>query len=92
MKSIDKAQHQGVIQLPPSYAALLEDIKERIRTAQVKAAVASSRELIGMYWYVGKSIVERQKVEGWGRSVVERLSSDLQKTFPGMAGFSPLNV
>ncbi len=92
MKSIDKAQHQGVIQLPPSYAALLEDIKERIRTAQVKAAVASSRELIGMYWYVGKSIVERQHKDGWGNAVVDKLAADLQRAFPGMEGFSPRNV
>ena len=92
MKSQDRDQQQGVAQLPPSYAAVLEDIKKHIRTAQFRAASASSRELIELYWYIGRSIVERQKVEGWGRSIVERLASDLQKTFPGMAGFSPLNV
>jgi hypothetical protein len=48
--------------------------------------------LIELYWYIGRSTVERQKAEGWGRSIVERLASDLQKTFPGMAGFSPLNA
>lgn len=92
MKSQDRNQQQGVAQLPPSYAAVLEDIKKHIRTAQFRAASASSRELIELYWYIGRSIVERQKVEGWGRSIVERLASDLQKTSPGMAGFSSLNV
>jgi hypothetical protein len=92
MKSQDRNQQQGVAQLPPSYAAVLEDIKKHIRTAQFRAASASSRELIELYRYIGRSIVERQKVEGWGRSIVERLASDLQKTSPGMAGFSSLNV
>jgi len=92
MKSQDRDQRQEIASLPPGYAAVLEDIKKHIRTAQFRAASASSRELIELYWYIGRSIVERQKAEGWGRSIVERLASDLQKTFPGMAGFSPLNV
>ena len=78
--------------MPKDYAAVLEDIKKHVRTAQLRAVSASSRELIELYWYIGRSIVERQKLEGWGRSVVERLASDLQKAFPGIAGFSPLNV
>ncbi|HOC91716.1 MAG TPA: PDDEXK nuclease domain-containing protein [bacterium] len=45
-----------------------------------------------MYWDIGKSIVERQKAEGWGRSVVERLAADLQREFPGMGGFSSANI
>jgi predicted nuclease of restriction endonuclease-like (RecB) superfamily len=92
MKPLDRGEQQGFAQLPSSYAALLEDIKERIRRAHLRAAAASSRELIGLYWYIGKSIVDRQRGDGWGRSVVERLALDLQKTFPGVAGFSPLNV
>jgi predicted nuclease of restriction endonuclease-like (RecB) superfamily len=92
MKSQDRNQQQGIALLPKDYAAVLEDIKKHVRTAQLRAVSASSRELIELYWYIGRSIVERQKSEGWGRSVVERLASDLQKAFPGIAGFSPLNV
>ncbi len=78
--------------LPASYAALLNDLKGRIRTAQVKAVLAVNRELIGLYWDIGRAIVERQKAEGWGKSIVNRLAADLQKEFPGESGFSPGNV
>jgi len=77
---------------PVGYGELLEDLKARIRAAQVKAALSVNRELIALYWHVGRSIVERQRAEGWGRSIVDRLAKDLQQEFPGMAGFSPRNV
>ncbi len=72
-----------------SYAALLNDLKGRIRTAQVKANLAVNRVLLGLYWDIGQTIVERQKSEGWGKSIVDRLGADLQKEFPGESGFSP---
>lgn len=79
-------------QLPSSYATVLEDIKHRIRTAQIKAFLSVNRELIRLYWDVGRIIVERQRNEGWGKSVVERLATDIQQEFPGVSGFSPQNV
>jgi hypothetical protein len=51
-----------------------------------------NRELIALYWDIGRRIVERQEREGWGKSVVDRLAGDLQKAFPGIRGFSPGNV
>ena len=68
---------------PASYAALLHELKGRIRTAQVKAALAVNRELIGLYWDIGRAIVERQKAEGWGQAIIDRLSSrpELLSTF-----------
>lgn len=83
---------QPVSSLPASYAAFLEDLKACIRAAQVKAALSVNRELIALYWHVGKSIVERQRMEGWGKSVVERLARDLQAEFPGVEGFSQSNI
>jgi predicted nuclease of restriction endonuclease-like (RecB) superfamily len=83
---------QPVSSLPASYAAFLEDLKARIRAAQVKAALSVNRELIALYWHVGKSIVERQRMEGWGKSVVERLARDLQAEFSGVEGFSQSNI
>jgi predicted nuclease of restriction endonuclease-like (RecB) superfamily len=79
---------------PPiaGYAALLDELKARIRAAQVKAALSVNRELILLYWDIGKSIVERQRKEGWGKSVVERFARDLQAEFPGISGFSPQNM
>jgi hypothetical protein len=78
--------------LPASYAALLNDLKGRIRAAQVKAVLAVNREMIGLYWDIGRSIVERQQAKGWGKSVVDRLAADIQKEFPGESGFSPRNI
>src|ERR1700761_9182479 len=78
--------------LPADYNSLLIDIKNRIRTAQIRASLSVNRELIQLYWDIGHLIVERQRVQGWGKSVVERLAADIQKGFPGMRGFSPQNI
>ncbi len=78
--------------LPTTYAPLLADLKARVRVAQVKAAVAVNRELILLYWHIGREILRAQKAEGWGAKVVERLAKDLAAEFPEMGGFSPLNL
>ena len=79
---------------PPrdSYLALLGEIKERIRSAQYAALRAVNRELINLYWDIGRLIVERQSGQTWGRSVVQNLAKDLQVEFPGVAGFSAPNL
>jgi predicted nuclease of restriction endonuclease-like (RecB) superfamily len=81
-----------VTALPADYPAVLEELKRRIRTVQLRAAVSVNRELIALHWHIGKSIAERQRSEGWGKSVANRLAKDLQGEFPGMAGFSPSNI
>lgn len=78
--------------LPAGYGPFLADLKSRIRSAQIRASLASNRELIQLYWDTGKGIVQRQKTEGWGSSVIERLAFDLQQEFPGIEGFSSRNV
>jgi len=74
------------------YADFLDGLKQRIRTAQVKAALAVNRELVLLYWQIGREIVERQQVEGWGSKVIERLAKDLKREFPDMKGFSRSNL
>ena len=64
------------------YARFLNQVKERIRSAQYEALKAVNRELIRLYWDLGKMIVERQEKQGWGKAVVETLARDLQKEFP----------
>ena len=92
-KAVSKrAGASGPLAIPASYPAFLEAIKERIRETRIKAALAANSEMIGLYWHIGKSIVERQRKEGWGKSIVECLASDLQREFPGVGGFSPQNV
>jgi len=78
--------------LPPAYAEFLRSVKERIRTAQVRAAVAVNQELVQLYWGIGKEILARQNSEGWGTKVIDKLSKDLHSEFPEMQGFSPRNL
>jgi len=78
--------------LTSGYDALLGEIKERIRSAQYEALKTVNKGLIALYWDIGRMIVERQKEKGWGKSVVQRLASDLQKDFPGIQGFSAQNL
>jgi predicted nuclease of restriction endonuclease-like (RecB) superfamily len=74
---------------PPSgYPELLQELKSRIHAAQVRAAFAVSRELILLYWSIGREILTRQDAQGWGAKIVERLAHDLQVEFPGVEGFS----
>jgi predicted nuclease of restriction endonuclease-like (RecB) superfamily len=79
-------------QLPDGYGSLLVEIKERVRTAQYQALKAVNKELVGLYWDIGKVIAQRQKDEGWGKSIVERLAGDLRQEFPGIKGFSVQNL
>lgn len=78
--------------LPADYAEFLESLKARVQQSQTKAMLSVNRELIALYWDIGRQIVERQECEGWGKGVVDRLAVDLQKAFPGLRGFSPSNV
>jgi predicted nuclease of restriction endonuclease-like (RecB) superfamily len=81
-----------IANMEPAYGTLLKEIKERIRSAQYEALKAVNKELISLYWDIGRMIVERQRDEGWGKSVVERLAVDLQADFPGIQGFSTQNL
>ena len=86
------AGDKGKAVAPEGYQALLGDLKERIRAAQVRAALSVNRELILLYWQIGQAIRERQETHGWGTQVIDRLSTDLRHAFPDMKGFSPRNL
>jgi hypothetical protein len=78
--------------LMPDYAAFLADVKHRILSARISAGRAVNRELILLYWDIGRGIVEKQQVAGWGDAVVERLAADLRAEFPDVRGFSVANI
>jgi len=80
------------VSIPRDYARTLEEIKNRVHAAQYEALKAVNRELIGLYWDIGRIIFARQQNKGWGRSVVERLAADLRQEFPGVLGFSASNL
>lgn len=75
-----------------SYTDFLKELKDRIREAQSSALRAVNKELVMLYWDIGRRIVEKQKTEKWGDSVIEGLAKDLQIAFPGMHGFSARNL
>ena len=81
-----------IVPLPADYAAWLAELKTRIHSAQQRASLAVNRELILLYWQIGRDILARQGNEGWGAKVVERLSRDLREAFPAIKGFSARNL
>lgn len=78
--------------LPEGYENLLTDLKAQVRAARVRASLQANSELIKLYWYIGKSILERQKAAQWGEKLLERLANDLRHEFPDMKGFSTRNL
>lgn len=78
--------------MPQDYADWLVELKTRIHSAQQRAALAVNRELVMLYWQIGRDILERQGREGWGAKVIERLAQDLRNAFPDMKGFSRANL
>ena len=74
------------------YDRFVEGIKQRIRTAQVKAALAANAQLVLHYWEVGRDILASQEREGWGAKVIDRLAGDLQREFPKLSGYSARNL
>lgn len=81
-----------IISSSRSYQDLLARLKSQIQTAQVRAAVSVNRELVLLYWQIGKEILLRQQEQGWGAKVIDQLAKDLHQAFPEMQGFSPRNL
>ena len=80
------------LEFSPGYVELLEQLKTRIRSARLQAILAVNRDLIQLYWEIGRTILERQEREGWGAKVIERLAADLRHEFPDMRGLSRANL
>ncbi|MDD6357689.1 MAG: PDDEXK nuclease domain-containing protein [Bacteroidales bacterium] len=78
--------------LPDKYPHLLSFLKDRVRAAKRHAVLSVNKELLSVYWLIGKTIEEQQKLEGWGSKVIEQLSKDLSSEFPDMKGFSSRNL
>ena len=78
--------------VPDDYPEFLSALRERIRAAQVRAGLAVNRELVLLYWGIGRDILHRQRAANWGDKVVDRLATDLRKAFPEMKGISLRNL
>ncbi len=78
--------------VPTGYAELLASLKARIRDAQMRASLSVNREMVLLYWSIGRDILKRQTKEGWGARVIDRLAQDLKAEYPALKGFSPRNL
>ncbi len=78
--------------LPADYVEVPGDIKERIRSKRLRVTLAANAAIVLLYWDIGKVIPDRQKKEGWGAKIIDRLSHDLKSAFPDMTGLSPRNL
>lgn len=79
-------------EIPGGYSDWLAEVKTRIREARLRASLSVNTELIGLYWRIGRDILERQGRHGWGAKVVDRLAADLRAEFQGVRGFSRANL
>ena len=86
--TIEKAQTADL----KEYKTFFKEIKEKILTSQVKAALAVNQELIKLYWEIGSKIHLKQKEDGWGAKTIGNLAKDLKSSFPDMKGFSQTNI
>lgn len=79
-------------ELTKEYKIFLGELKGKIQSARLKAALAVNHEVIELYWYIGRQIIEKQKITSWGDKLVETLSRDLRHSFPETRGFSPASL
>ncbi len=80
------------LKLDVNYNTFLSEIKNRLKTAQIRAALASNQALIHFYWQLGKELVEKQNSFKWGEKLLEQFSHDMRQEFPEMQGFSITNL
>ena len=74
------------------YIKWVVELKQLIHSSQIKASLSVNREMLSMYWEIGKSISHKVEVMKWGSGIVEVLSKDLKKLFPNQKGFSRTNL
>lgn len=74
------------------YQVVINELKQKIRAARQQAALAVNAQLLGIYWEIGRTILEQQQKEGWGSKIIDRLAIDLKTEFPDMRGFSVRNI
>ena len=82
----------GELLLPKDYDSFLKSLKERVRSSQLRASLSVNRDLVLLYWRIGRDILERQNQAGWGAKVIDRLARDLHCEFPDMKGLSRTNL
>ena len=91
-KVVQKTTQKSILFSLREYNKIFIELKNRVKEVQLQASIAVNKNLIALYWVVGKIITEQQEVAGWGTGFVEQLADDLSKDFPGVSGFSRTNI
>lgn len=91
-KNLPRKVEEGGLFSNKDYDSTLTELKRQIKESQVRAITAANKELIRLYWKIGKTIVEKQERSGWGTKIIEKLAKDIQNAFPGIEGFSRTNI
>ncbi len=81
-----------IADMPKDYAEALGAIKTRIQQERLRVVLTANSAMILLYWDIGRTILEKQAVAGWGARVIDKLSQDLREAFPDMKGFSARNL
>ncbi len=83
--------NKGIFQ-NKDYKEFIENLKSRIRSSQIKAALSVNQEMLKLYWYIGSEIIKKQRTANWGDGILQQISKDIQKEFPDVKGFSVTNL
>ena len=79
-------------EMSDSYLEFIEEIKKEIQNQRLRIVLNANSKMICLYWNIGKAILQKQKDEGWGTKVIDRMAKDLRDAFPDMSGFAPRNM
>ena len=74
------------------YKIWINELKNQVRSVQIKAAITVNSALIEFYWELGKMIYEKQEFYNWGDKLIDKISLDLKEEFPEIKGFSTRNL
>jgi predicted nuclease of restriction endonuclease-like (RecB) superfamily len=78
--------------LPANYRKWISELKESIQQSQARTLLRVNADMLILYWYIGKQLEEKIEKEGWGAKIIDKISADLQKSFPQIRGFSVRNL
>lgn len=79
-------------EMSDSYLDFIEEIKKEIENQRLNVVLNANSSMICLYWNIGKAVLQKQKEEGWGAKVIDRMAKDIKEAFPDMSGFSPRNI
>jgi len=85
-------QKESILSVDQSYRDFLQEVKERLKVARLRASLAANTELVRFYWQLGTDLLEKQKTHRWGDGFLDQLSNDMRRAFPGAQGFSRRNL